>query len=570
MDLETIPQFSGTCWFNAIINIMLFSKNLRKVIKNNFKGKRKTPNDKFFNFLIYMLRNSGNREKIRRVYEDFNNLNLKVEYLLISYLKMYDVGLYENIKSDLLYQHYDLYLFNILNSYKINYLDLYLNKDILLVDKYNKIRDIKTEIDNIDLLIVSYKIPLKYNIDELDKDSHTESKMKLKRGIKNFTTTFYNQIKNKENIINLNQYSYKLDCCIFENNSEYKPNGQHAISGITYKNDDLYIIDSINIDYDYKERKGAKKKIKKLVPCKPININWKSLDFDFCINEKCGVYKTTKKDIQEKNLCYNFNNNFLICIYVKVKDESPDKKMIDTVIETPLESKDIKYNTKEISKLIKNDIYTKLKSYSNKELIVFILNTIVEYNSYDYYLNEIKKKPLKYRYLYEKTTNKKFNSKMNNKEIIRELYLNLIYNYLKNGTIYLINQYDDKDTIQKYINHFSNKSINDLKVYVSDDIYQPKYLEKVYKYLFEDNNDFYDIYINPPDTDIDELKSILIKITVIKRLYKNIKIEKILKKYLGETKRSRTSSSNKRDKSTSIISKSKSSSFGLTDSSSES
>lgn len=75
-DLKTIPQFSGTCWFNSIIHVMLYSNGFRNVLKKNFKGKRKQPGDKFFNFLLYMLRNSNNIEKLDKVYKSFTPLKI--------------------------------------------------------------------------------------------------------------------------------------------------------------------------------------------------------------------------------------------------------------------------------------------------------------------------------------------------------------------------------------------------------------------------------------------------------------------------------------------------------------
>jgi len=35
VNLSVIPQFSGTCWFNAILTIALYSQNVRKIIINN-------------------------------------------------------------------------------------------------------------------------------------------------------------------------------------------------------------------------------------------------------------------------------------------------------------------------------------------------------------------------------------------------------------------------------------------------------------------------------------------------------------------------------------------------------
>ena len=31
-DISVIPQFGGTCWFNAILMITLYSQNMRKIL----------------------------------------------------------------------------------------------------------------------------------------------------------------------------------------------------------------------------------------------------------------------------------------------------------------------------------------------------------------------------------------------------------------------------------------------------------------------------------------------------------------------------------------------------------
>jgi len=32
LNLSVIPQFRGTCWFNAILMIALYSQNVRKIL----------------------------------------------------------------------------------------------------------------------------------------------------------------------------------------------------------------------------------------------------------------------------------------------------------------------------------------------------------------------------------------------------------------------------------------------------------------------------------------------------------------------------------------------------------
>jgi hypothetical protein len=110
--LETIPQFSGTCWFNSILTVMLYSQGFRKELNKILKGRRKTQDDKLFNFILYMLRNYNDIEKLKKVYQEFNNLDLKPEYLLVSYLKKHDSALLKFLIKDIDVGHNKLYIYN--------------------------------------------------------------------------------------------------------------------------------------------------------------------------------------------------------------------------------------------------------------------------------------------------------------------------------------------------------------------------------------------------------------------------------------------------------------------------
>jgi hypothetical protein len=549
--LRTIPQFSGTCWFNSIINVMLYSNGFRKVLKKEFKGKRKTTDDKFFNFLLYMLRNSNNTGRMAKVYEDFNNLSLKVEYLLISYLQKYDIPLYNYIKRSYNYGISSLsYICNVLTSYNIRYLDIYFNrekeKEILLIDKDNRISNIKTDLDNIDLLIISYDKPYGFTIEQMNELAYSSSKIGLKKGISNFSKV-YDQIKKTENTIKINQYSYNLDSCLFRNINKLEEGG-HAIAGITCPNNNKYIIDSINNRISYNDYKNNKVK-EILNPCRPLLYDWTTLDKDFCIDSSsCDKIEFVKN---KEKLCYNFSESNLVCIYVKNQDNSINISSSDDIDEPSLISHDFKYDKKKISVLIKNNIYDYLKTYNIEELKKFIHENISKYYKQD--LIDIQKNPNEYHYLYEKITNKKINLKLDNYNVSRTILLNLIYSYLKNGTIYIIYKYTDKLTIEKYVKYYLSKSIKELKTYFDIDSYDKSMLARIHEYLFKENKDFYDKYILKINSDREDikLKQLLVKLIIIKRLYKKIKIEKKIREYINGVGRSRSRS--RTTKSSSII-----------------
>jgi hypothetical protein len=513
--LKTIPQFSGTCWFNSIINVMLYSHGFRKTLKKELKGKRKTTDDKFFNFLLYMLRNSNDTDKMAKVYEDFYNLSLKVEYLLYSYLHKYDIPLYNEIKRTFKYGNNQIYIYKILDSYNIKHLDIYHDKymgiEYILIDKNKKITNIRSELDNIDLLVIAYNRPDGFNIDDMNTYTNSKHNINLKRNINNFFGNVINEIANKATTITINEYSYNLDCCLFGNVNKIEDGG-HAIAGITCPNNNKYIIDSINNVnmgediYKYKYKKH--KKIKTLTPCKPISYDWTIPNRDFCINSSCDNIEFLKN---RTDLCYNFSETNIISIYVKNKDVvSPSIDM--DIDESSLTSKDFKYKNQ------KNIIYSDLNKYTISQLEEFIQNKINGFNTnyYIWNINDIKQTPENFCYLYEKLTNKKINLKLHKDVNARIILLNLIYAYLKNGTIYDINNFTDKKTMEIYIKKYLNKPIDYLKTYFDIEQYitSSSSKNKIYDYLFTDNKDFYDKYILALESDREDikLKHILIKL----------------------------------------------------------
>jgi hypothetical protein len=283
--------------------------------------------------------------------------------------------------------------------------------------------------------------------------------------------------------------------------------------------------------------------------------DWTTLDKDFCINsDTCDNIEFVKN---KKNLCYNFSESNVICIYVKNQDNSINISSSGDMDEPSLISQDFKYDKRKISVLIKNNIYDYLKTHNIEQLKKFINENITKYHKVD--LIDIQKNPNQYHYLYEKITNKKINLKLSNYNVAREILLNLIYSYLKNGTIYIIYKFTDNLTIEKYVKYYLSKSIEELKTYFDIESYNESMLARIYEYLFKENKDFYDKYILESDrhshthTQNNNLKQLLVKLIIIKRLYKKIKIEKKIREYIHGLGRTRSRSKSRTTKSSSVI-----------------
>jgi hypothetical protein len=61
-ELNVIPQFTGSCWFNAILMATLYSQNARKVLLNTSKTWDKK--DKLFKIFKLILKKNYKNKSI--------------------------------------------------------------------------------------------------------------------------------------------------------------------------------------------------------------------------------------------------------------------------------------------------------------------------------------------------------------------------------------------------------------------------------------------------------------------------------------------------------------------------
>lgn len=502
--LKTIPQFSGTCWLNGILTVILYSNGLRNVMIKNLKSYKKDPKDKLFNFILFMLKNNNNIDN----YDDF-----KPEYLLLSYLEKYNPLLKNVFKERIIktnFNYNNSFIFMLLKSYNINYINLfYHNNNLYYNHNYNNHNYNK---DYYDIIFIS-------------KNLHEDDIKGLKKENKvDITYT------NNSPIIIINDTSYILDSCLISNYN----NISHTISGITCNNN-YYIFDSINSNY--KEVRKNSKKIKfNLNPCKPYKYNWISNN-KFCINtNECNIENDsiTRDDI----LCYDLNKSDTILIYVKITSDMSLSPILFN--ESKLSYIDFNFSKESISLKVK-EIYEKLKTLNKDQLYSYLIQIGYKEKS----LLLLRNIRGNYGFLYQKLMKKKIINN-NNDLLFREISLKLIFKYLKKGIIYDLENYTDLKTIYTIINYFSLKDIRYLQEYLNNHFdYNKIYIDlinknilAIYKDLFTDNEDFYDNYIRSKCKNKHK-KCILVKIIIqshyLKRKYKQIIVNINHKKLYGKS-----------------------------------
>ena len=322
-DISVIPQFSGTCWFNAILMTSFFSQKIRKLMID--KVSKTWDNSSLFKFFKTILKHSY-KTTDPKILTLFNKI--KPEMVLLKTLYKFDKDLFEILKFENLLGWQMEYI-NIFFKYlNVNYLDIvYLNEsnkvlfNIVKNKKYkiidNKIISFfkeeinlieeKKEINNIIINIPDVLVLIHTDIYSGFRYNHNYNKLCLINSnysiydAENFNINeeAKNDIKEYNDIINLFGYNYKLDPVLLDNYNKYEL-GKHAIVGI-HCNNNRYVYN------------GWNRTVEK-TPCSLMKLNWDlKTNKEFCLNtDACKL-----DDINIRNLCFSFNKGSRILIYVK-------------------------------------------------------------------------------------------------------------------------------------------------------------------------------------------------------------------------------------------------------------
>lgn len=229
--LETIPQFQGTCWFNAIMTCLLYSDGLRRIVKKvaveeNWMYSKEIIKQVLNRILIYIdgIRNETSIEKRKILNNKLNKyLNtVKPELILIKFLKTYHLSIYDNLKirgyDD--FGYYNIYMIFILYILNIKYL-------CIVYDDIENIEFLRTQdfsLDSNDYIIILITTKLKKFIE----DNYGEI---LSIHIHKYETDDKEKelISSNLNIINLFKKTFIIDSSIIIDFTKR----EHSIAGIT-------------------------------------------------------------------------------------------------------------------------------------------------------------------------------------------------------------------------------------------------------------------------------------------------------------------------------------------------
>jgi superfamily II DNA or RNA helicase len=322
-DVITIPQYKGTCWFNAVLMSLLYSQYSRELLLKNNIYKTNKDNIKIYKIINDIL--EDHYVSPTRNIEYFKKL--KPEVIIEEYLDpiLSKVEIKRILKSG---WSGDIFLPNFIsllgkslitidydNSYKKNkyYLNLTkainvnFNKKIIhnLKDNYKEIltNEKDTKPDYIIVNLDENTNIFNYYINDILKDKLSQKE------IDDIEIKF--KVEDK---ITYNGETYILDSCMLSNYNRNK--GGHAITGITCNNN-KYVYNGWMRTTDDPAIANTELFKENNLPCELMKYNWDINNTDkFCLNSKqCNLPSAFGSS--SIKVCFSFSKGARTLIYVK-------------------------------------------------------------------------------------------------------------------------------------------------------------------------------------------------------------------------------------------------------------
>ena len=346
-NVVTIPQYKSTCWFNAILMVLLYSQNSRKLLmyNDNFKKRKDNLSIILKEILYHHYINHDNVGKYFNVLRPENILAL-CNIPLNIYHTMVENGWAFNIFLSKFIEYMNVscltldYINNIFFTGLNEHIDYYINH-------YNQL-DIMANLKNptdIFFIKLAEKMRNNYNPDyicinlwntfEVQSNpylhlfnSFLSIPVFFERLQLNYYRPSYANLYELKDEILYNGYIYKLDSCILSNYDHTKIGIGHAICGITCKNN-KYVYNGWIRTTDDKAMGNGNFGKDDLLPCELFPFNWNINDRHnkFCLREdKCKLSLISNSN--RNKLCFSFGKADRTIIYVKQhKDYKPSIDM---------------------------------------------------------------------------------------------------------------------------------------------------------------------------------------------------------------------------------------------------
>lgn len=318
LDRVTIAQEGPTCWFNALMTVLLYSDGMRDLILKNMPKWSKSAAHTQIARIITDYFNHENPKDQGETYEKAQSV-LKPHTLLENLHKEapsqfeFDPNLHQGYSP----KYYLHKLLKYLHVEDYIHLVTHANTNMLYYGDYNLLDKIKFR----------YGRPNKYfkDIDKnkvLDELSRTPKVLFVTKDKRTAFPSHYatNQHLNLSSMITYNNQKYKLDSLMLSNFNQLECKMGHEIAGITC-NGDRYLY---NGWFGRTKDRGNTDKILAKVPCSFMKHDWLDTSKgDFCLDpRRCFIkYDTEPK----KQLCFSYSKGERTYIFVRVDDGDPNQ-----------------------------------------------------------------------------------------------------------------------------------------------------------------------------------------------------------------------------------------------------
>jgi len=464
-ELELIPQVGGTCWFNVMLTVLLYSQRLRKVLIEEaytwFDDLEELRANKFKRFLLYMLKyNYTNPEKIEQLFQG----RIKPELLLLSFLDYYNITtIADFIRAQLNIDIKNLgyfaarftYICRTFFSNKANIYDIYSFGGRTYLHKSDTLSTFLASNPKI-IVLLNYKIldiaHIKYNT-----GNPTGS---------NFLDDFYlidevvsaREISDYEEEITVNGRRYKLDASFLDNYSKSSNLLNHVICGITYDNSNYVYNGWISENRNKLIQLASQYQYKKKTHCPLFSRDWKSdlrkdeYSAGFCLPNSHLEACSSLAVLNPSDLCYDFSgksNNKLILVYVLIEEEpsqQPEQpEQPPELIQSLITVKKLVYKSASVSPLIKK--FYNFESKTAEELQILL--TKVYHSDIDILLDKLNS----FKFFYFIITGERLTDEDitgNRSEVLRKIFMALLKVYVKDDKLFRLELLTD-NKIKQYL-----------------------------------------------------------------------------------------------------------------------
>ena len=367
----TIPQFTGTCWFNAVLMTLLYSDGMRKYLTNNLiNSELYTKNIELYRIFMDILknryRNINNNDDIflaelkpENILKILHKADKKTFYFdpdkfSKHFGENYFVRLFEyfGLKKKVLFLAVNTFSENSLNQYVYSKL----NNNLTAIEqknKYNvkfryknlsdqqkeKIRNDK----NIDILVIT-----QFDYDDRD----------------NSNVIFETSSQDLEEYIVFNGSIYKIDSLLVSNFNMESCSRSHQIAGVTCNNNRYMYNGWLRQTQDPAKQDVSTQYLSQSKACELMKYDWFNNTENFCLSTKACKIENRNPLFEE--MCFN-TTDYTTYIYVKIENNDETFKLMENTLKN-VEKKCKKELSEMMTQIEANPDATKKLEYKKKQI----------------------------------------------------------------------------------------------------------------------------------------------------------------------------------------------------------